>query len=113
MDELSPDAYGKDSAPSPWSTGQVELWIQRTGRKRKGLIVGFLECSVMKFGVYCVVSRELFKVSKQGNKMIMMIQKDNSGSSIMKDGFESQGNRGKSNYQASAMLQSGEMKCKI
>lgn len=48
----------------------------------------------MKFGVYCVVSRELFKVSKQGNKMIMMIQKDNSSNSIMKDGLEVKGTEG-------------------
>lgn len=36
-------------------------------------MVGFLECSGMKFGFYSVGNRELFKVSKQENTMILMI----------------------------------------
>lgn len=47
--------------------------IQGTGKRRPALIVGFLDCSGMKFGLYSVVNKELFKVSKQENNMIMMI----------------------------------------
>lgn len=114
LDELSAALMERTLLPVLGTQGRLSFaWIQRTGRERKGLIVGFLGCSGMKFGVYCVVSRELFKVFKQGNQMIMMIQKDNSGNNIMKHGLESQENREKSNYQASTILQSGEMKCKI
>lgn len=61
-------------APSPWNPGAVELCCD-TGdwKDETSFDCGVLECSFMKFGLYSVVNRELFKVSKQENNMIMMI----------------------------------------
>lgn len=47
--------------------------IQGIGKVRQALVMGYLECSDMKFGLNSVGNRELFKVSKQEHTTILMI----------------------------------------